>query len=1738
MNCRKEIALGVVLSILLALLVSSCGGGGTPPPTQTSPSANLSSSSLTFTGQLVGTASSGQTVTLTNSGNGALTISAIALSGTNSSDFSEANTCGTSVAGGANCTITVTFKPTAAGSRTASVTITDNATGSPQSISLTGTGTAPVAALSATTLTFSNQAVSTTSAAQTVTVSNTGNAPLAITSIAFSGTNSSDFASQGTSTCSTTSPVAAAGSCNVNIAFTPSIKGAESATLTVTDNSGAVAGSTQMVTLSGTGALPTISGTVTKGAVSGATVTVYQVNSNGSNGTQVSSGKDITDANGNFSVGLTAVPTGQVRISVSGGTYPSEWNNATVTSSSTVTALFDSVGSGISGASVTAVSTFVDSNASGSLSNGSATSNTSAHAAAESLIGGLYGLPAGTNVETLPATFTSSSIGTAGFQLGLVVGTLTAEGLSLDSSDPDGLIAAMGADISDGVWNGLAFGSPVVLGDPNLPATAGTTDFTSSLGTYVGSGYSPTANGVTTTNASAAINSIDTGVATCKCTPAAVGLAATSSGAINGLSFTPSNSTTSGQFLFVAARESGVVAINVTNPTLAGTGYAVKAWPQLYYNQPGSGGFGQVDVGGVIPFVGTAGHPQALVLAYSSKHILVVNLDTLVTGTPGLSNPVDAEMDVPISATAPVEFSGGSAYIGSGIPLGGSILALATADGYMIFDASQVGAAGGNPVVKLYPVQDPNEIIAENMGGDPSHRYLLAANEAGGAQLVDLSAGLTDGTSYYITPGTDFANAFPGTLSGTADGNAVDPALQVGILTFEDTADAELVNMATISKTVSTTIGVLNSWAPAASGVAHVTFGTTSPPTLSGSAVDSTSHLAQFMAGYSTSLAIGQIQNPTSVATGAAWEGLSDWSYVPDITSLSKLGGYGEAHDPHADGVIYNLMEQTPYGYLLDGSSNQGVVQTDMAGFMAIGRAGTTGDAAHMPGTDPTTVTNSTTGGPVMEEITWVNPMVVTSTTFTAYVGTTYAAGQLVLQASGGTAPYTWTSSGTLPLGITGVDSSGDILGTPTTAGTYTFTVTAKDSTTPTANTASAPIVLNVVPPPPSITTTSPLPVATQGSSYSATIKGAGGNLPYTWTISSGTLPAGLTFTPASPSATISGTPTVAGVFSFTITLTDSTTPTPQTISQSMSITVNSSVPLSVPSTITLPTGSIYSGYSGNLASSFTGGTPPFTCTITSGTLPAGLAQNPSNTCTIQGVPTAITSGAVSLGVSVADSTSPTHAAGTSTAMLTVSAATNNAELNGHYAFLLTGFDSYGYADVMAGSFTADGNGNITGGVEDINDSINGYTNSLAFTGVYGVGPDNRGGMVITAANDTTFTALFSLGTITSGVANIGHMEEFDTSENTLSGTLRLQESAAFTTASLATTFAFGFVGGYDGRLAAGGVFTANGAGNLTNGEADLDNDSSVSSAVSFTGTYGIPTTGTGTSNGRGTLTMTIPTVGTLDLAFYVVSPTSMYLVSTDPAASSFLSSVYGGEAVAQTGGPYSNSSLDGTSILDYAALSASTTVYGYPYPDVTAGILTTNGSGSFTLTSDENDAGSVTTGNVITGTYSVASNGRVTVTITSGGGSSPQPPVLYLTAPNTAFIVGTDTGSTFGEFEPQAAGPFTVSSLSGNYILGTQFGEGAAPGTQASSGVLSANGSGTLTGKMDNAQLQLPGGYINGFTLQPAQSITETYTAGSNGRVTVSDGSVVFYIISSSKLIVINTGATSSFPAIYVVGQ
>ena len=220
------------------------------PSTQsvTGPVATVSPTSINFATVYAGSITT-KTVTLTNSGTTAMTVTGPLLSivkGGNSNEFVEVNLCPKSLAAGKSCTMTIAFL---AGpyytTQTATLSVMDNAPGSPQTVALTALVINPQASFSPTSLSFGTQKVS-TSVTKVVTLKNSGTTALSLTGMSISGTNTADFSES--STCP--SSLAAGSSCPINVTFKPAAKGIRSATLKITDN--AQSGS-QTVALSGTG---------------------------------------------------------------------------------------------------------------------------------------------------------------------------------------------------------------------------------------------------------------------------------------------------------------------------------------------------------------------------------------------------------------------------------------------------------------------------------------------------------------------------------------------------------------------------------------------------------------------------------------------------------------------------------------------------------------------------------------------------------------------------------------------------------------------------------------------------------------------------------------------------------------------------------------------------------------------------------------------------------------------------------------------------------------------------------------------------------------------------------------------------------------------------------------------------------------------------------------------------------------------------------------------------------------------------------------------------------------------------------------------------------------------------------------------------------------------------------------------------------------------------------------------
>jgi hypothetical protein len=236
-----------------------------------------------------------KTITLSNPGTATLNITNITLGGTNPSAFVLTNGCGATLATGASCPIAVTFTPGSVASFSATVSVADNATGSPHSASVSGTGIAapaPQAVLTPSTLTFAGQVSGTTSASQTVTLTNPGNATLTISGITVTGTNATAFAL--TNGCAST--LAAGATCPIMVTFAPASVASFSAAVSVSDN---VSGSPQSASLTGTGLAPpdftTSSPTPMQTVKAGATAT-YQIN--------------VASLSGNFNLPVTLSASG------------------------------------------------------------------------------------------------------------------------------------------------------------------------------------------------------------------------------------------------------------------------------------------------------------------------------------------------------------------------------------------------------------------------------------------------------------------------------------------------------------------------------------------------------------------------------------------------------------------------------------------------------------------------------------------------------------------------------------------------------------------------------------------------------------------------------------------------------------------------------------------------------------------------------------------------------------------------------------------------------------------------------------------------------------------------------------------------------------------------------------------------------------------------------------------------------------------------------------------------------------------------------------------------------------------------------------------------------------------------------------------------------------------------------------------------------------------------------------
>ncbi len=615
------------------------------------------------------------------------------------------------------------------------------------------------------------------------------------------------------------------------------------------------------------------------------------------------------------------------------------------------------------------------------------------------------------------------------------------------------------------------------------------------------------------------------------------------------------------------------------------------------------------------------------------------------------------------------------------------------------------------------------------------------------------------------------------------------------------------------------------------------------------------------------------------------------------------------------------------------------------------------------------------------------------------------------------------------------------------------------------------------------------LPAAVINVPYSTTLTSVGGVGPFTWAIASGTLPPGLSI---SAGGVISGTPTVLGSTTFKVQVTDSQTPTAAVDIATESITVNQ--PLAV-STTSLTSGSVGVPYSAALSA--TGGVPPYTWSITTGTLPAGLTLSTSGF--ISGTPT--NQETQTFTVQVSDSESP---AATASASLTLTISGPTSRLNGTYVFSFSGYNG-GSLVVQAGTFTADGQGNINAGLMDSN-SAAGVKTKLTFAGTYSIGATNTGPMTLNIQTLGTFTyqvAVPASGTI--------RFIQNGTGGNQGSGYMRKVTSLTkITLAQLAASWAFGGSGAdvAASRYAAAGTFTAGTTGAWTALEEDANDNGTVTHSTAGTGNFLTidPVTQRGTAN------MVVNSV-TTNFSFYPVSTSELVMLSIDPVSTSAPLSLF---TLYTNPGNWSNSALNTTTVAQLQGTGVSNSI---PVPYGLLAIAIFNGTGGLSVSTDENLGGTMSANKYSAATYNIATNGRATV---SGFGSNPI--VMYFSG-NVAFTLVGDAAVTAGTTVPQFGSPYTNGSISGSYQGATL--QTVLPSVTVEDDSATADGNGNIALTYDTSG---PGGPQQGL------SATLTYSVDSTGRAPlVNNGSTVgiAYVVtgasgSTGKVLILTTDANA----------
>ena len=472
----------------------------------------------------------------------------------------------------------------------------------------------------------------------------------------------------------------------------------------------------------------------------------------------------------------------------------------------------------------------------------------------------------------------------------------------------------------------------------------------------------------------------------------------------------------------------------------------------------------------------------------------------------------------------------------------------------------------------------------------------------------------------------------------------------------------------------------------------------------------------------------------------------------------------------------------------------------------------------------------------------------------------------------------------------------------------------------------------------------------------------------------------------------------------------------------------------------------------------------------------------------------------------------------TSTASLAVTiSGYSTSSLQGQFAFSLSGSNASGHF-FRAGSFVADGAGNLRSVLEDVNSASGVTTTPISTTGTYTVGADGRGTLQF---NDGLTPASFAFVLVNgSQLQIIG----FDAT-GTATGQANAQDISTFSISALNGPYVFDFTGTHNSNgISAIGKFTSDGAGDITGGSIDV-NDNGAVSQLQITGNTAAPgqppsypSTYTAPSNPNGRGTLTLATSGaTLHFSFYVVSRGAAKFVGTDPET--VIGAFSGVSAQQASNATFNQASLNG----NYAFLLAGS---GSGGSYASAGSFSADGLGNIaTVVLDENLNGTPSPNVALTGiNYTVASSGRGILTF--GGGRTY---VFYLGSSGSAFFQETDTIhpniASDGTFAQQQNTSFALSQIAGTYAFDTTGLSGSSP--EVATGELASNGTGGVTGGA--ADVNTAGNTSPGVAITPATNAFSTSSSAERGTATLNFGNPLnqtrnfaIYVVSPAQCFIV----------------